>query len=208
MVAVTASAPSSGCGRRRHLGRADTTTSASTTCTQLPQLEHAPHIGWRPGPLDPSSRCPSIPVEPTGPGPAPHQHGWQPGQAPEGVPGARTKPKVAKKAAAPINQPREMRPIVLLKPWPAYGLQVRWQSVSRGFCAACSTRDAPVIFVRFLLGYSSALITADATCCQSLHLIQMLRSVSTCTNGCSCWSARREEYPLAFPYHGSLYRLS
>jgi hypothetical protein len=46
-----------GRGRRRHLGRADTTASASATCTQIPQSEHAPHPGRRPGSLAPPSPC-------------------------------------------------------------------------------------------------------------------------------------------------------
>jgi hypothetical protein len=34
------------------------------------------------------------------------------------------------------------------------------------------------------------------------HLIQMLRSALTCTNGCSCWSPDEKNSPQVFPYHG------
>src|SRR5919108_792464 len=34
------------------------------------------------------------------------------------------------------------------------------------------------------------------------YLIQMLRLVSTCTNGCSCWSPDERNSPQDFPYHG------
>jgi hypothetical protein len=34
------------------------------------------------------------------------------------------------------------------------------------------------------------------------YLIQMLRSVLTCTNDCSCWSADEENSSRVFPYHG------
>ena len=34
------------------------------------------------------------------------------------------------------------------------------------------------------------------------HLIQMLQSALTCTNGCSCWSPDEGNSPGFFPYHG------
>jgi hypothetical protein len=40
------------------------------------------------------------------------------------------------------------------------------------------------------------------------YLIQMLRSVLTCTNGCSCWSTDEENSPLVFLTMDALYRLS
>jgi hypothetical protein len=55
------------------------------------------------------------------------------------------------------------------------------------------------LLARELISIGRQLVPIAASRC---YLIQMLRSVLTCTNGCSCWSPDEENSPNVFPYHG------
>ncbi len=68
--------------------------------------------------------------------------------------------------------------------------------------ARASTSDEPVNLPDSPAETHQHCSPADASCCHSLLLIQMLRSALTCANGCSCWSPDEENSPQSFPYHG------
>jgi hypothetical protein len=82
------------------------------------------------------------------------------------------------------------------------------KSVSGLLALHASTRDEPVNLSdsrpeTHQHGRQPMLIAASRC-----HLIQMLRSALTCTNGCSCWSPHENNRPQIFLTMDALYRLS
>jgi hypothetical protein len=84
-------------------------------------------------------------------------------------------------------------------PWPLDDCAKR---VSRPLALPALTRDEPVNLSdscpKTHQHFRQPMPVAASRC----HLIQMLRSALTCTNGCSCWSTDEENSPRNFPYHG------
>jgi hypothetical protein len=87
-------------------------------------------------------------------------------------------------------------------PWPLDDCAKR---VSRPLALPALTRDEPVNLSDSCPKTHQHFSPADASRC---HLIQMLQSALTCTNGCSCWSSGEENCPRFFLTMDVLCRLS